>query len=57
MLNEQLLCAQHASHSVLKAVHLSRQIFYFATPEHILWRKEQKKGDLEEIAWSKLVIL
>lgn len=46
MLDEQQLCARIALRSVLKAVHLSRQIFYSATPQgHTPWRKEQK-GDL-----------
>lgn len=57
MLNELLLHARHALHSVLQSVHLSSRCYHSVAPHsHTLYEEGTKKGDFEEIIWSNLLI-
>lgn len=57
MLDEQLLCARRALQSVLKTLHLLREVFFTLPPTQTHFMEEgTKKGTLAESIWSERLI-
>lgn len=54
---EQLLCARHALHPVLRTARLPRETFSSAPHTDTLYGGRSKNRSLEESVWTKLVIL